>query len=101
MNDPWFSPPWLPGLLVGAVCLLFGVVATLMSSARPLRSLLLKVHALLTAMGVGLLVLGVAAWLLDQPGTIIENLFVSGTVTVILMLSSLSVVRRFRDSPEE
>ena len=93
---PWFQPPWIPGLVVGVLCLLFGVLVAVVPS-HPSRYMLMRsLYLVLVALSAGLVLLGVAALLAGQPQVVWENAFTAGTVAVIIMLASWSAVKRFR-----
>lgn len=97
MNSPWFDPNlygWLPGTAYGVLGGLFGAVVGIFASRG-------KGRRILTAWGVGMLLLAVAflvagavAYFSGQPGTVAYALILPGVLGVFLFPNLLRLMGR-------
>jgi hypothetical protein len=108
MAEPWFDPntfgAWFGSIVGGGMGTLCGLLGAAAGTLAPLgrgKAVILGVWYVFLAIGAGLLILGVVAWLMGQPYGIWYGPVLSGAIITVSMGSLLPMVKqRYRQAEQ-
>lgn len=97
MGNAWHPfqwPAWAPGVLLGAVSLLYGLTVGFLMSRKTAGRLVMGLHLGMIALSGLLVATAVWAYGAGEPRVVWENLGMPGAIGVLMYAVTFSAVRR-------
>ncbi|MBI5017317.1 MAG: hypothetical protein HZB55_17760 [Deltaproteobacteria bacterium] len=94
---PFHWPAWAPGVLLGAVSLVYGLAVGFLISRKTSPRLVVGLHLGMIALSGVLVVVAVWAYAAGEPRTVWENLGMPGAIGVFMYAVTFTAVRRACD----
>jgi len=100
----WIEPSWLPGVSLGVLCVVYGVLAAVARSETRFSGWFVRLHWMLLLISIVMFVAGVIAFFVGQPPGVWESYVTGGFVGFVILSSTrsaLSAMSRARREAEQ